>query len=72
MRVGVVGHRILSDEAIAFTRATCEEAIVEWGAQSSRLTALSALAEGADTVFARAAVEAGVPLDAVLPHRAYE
>jgi hypothetical protein len=44
---------------------------VEWGAQSSRLTALSALAEGADTVFARAAVEAGVPLDAVLPHRAY-
>ena len=71
MRVGVVGHRYLTAEGAAFTARMCARLLFDIRASHSRTTALSALAEGADTLFASAAVALGVPLDIIQPHDDY-
>jgi hypothetical protein len=69
--VGVVGHRFLTAEGAAFTSRSCARLLSDIRTRHSRVTALSALAEGADTLFASAAVRLGVPLDVVQPHNEY-
>ena len=71
MRVGVVGHRYLTAEGAAFTARSCARLLSGLRASHSRVTALSALAEGADTLFASTAVVLGLPLDVVQPHNDY-
>lgn len=81
LAVAIVGHRPerLSDpEAIAarigealeqMTKAVREASP---GASQPRLRLVSALAEGADRLGARAALDSGIPLDVVLPFSAEE
>jgi len=71
MRIGVVGHRRLSAEGHAFATDVCTDLIGELRARVPRLTAVSALCEGADTLFAEAAVALDVPLEVVAAHTCY-
>lgn len=71
-RIGVTGHRDLGDEATAaFVARQCKAILQEALADHGEVVALSALAEGADTLFAEAALELGLPLEAVTPFKRY-
>jgi hypothetical protein len=71
VRVGVVGHRSLSADHASFAEHVCCRLFADLLHRGLRVTALSALAEGADTVFASAAVVCGAPLEVVEPHGQY-
>lgn len=68
MHVGVVGHRCIEPEGAAFTAQACGSLL---DALPEAASALSALAEGADTLFARAALERGIALHVFRPHDEY-
>jgi hypothetical protein len=71
VHVGVVGHRSLSAAHASFAERVCHRLFADLLQRGPRITAISALAEGADTLFARAAVACGVPLEVVEPHARY-
>jgi hypothetical protein len=71
VHVGVVGHRTLPTEASIFAAQACAYLLVALGAAQRRWVAVSALAEGSDTIFANAALALGMRLDAVRPHDEY-
>jgi hypothetical protein len=71
VRVGVVGHRSLPTQVAAFAERISAHLIADLQRSSGRLAAVSALAEGADTLFAAIAVTHNVPLEAVQPHDEY-
>src|SRR5579859_3905407 len=69
LRVGVTGHRALRDpEAV---RQSVREMLREVRDQRPDAIAVTALAPGADTIFAEVAVELGMPLEVVIPFRGY-
>jgi hypothetical protein len=70
-RVGVVGHRRLDPRAETFVRASCSDLLRRLAVTHGPLVAVSAIAEGADTLFAEAAIELGVPLAVVRPFADY-
>ncbi len=72
LRLGIVGHRALDPGAAAFVHAESAALLAGEAAASSGVVAVSALAEGADTLFAEAALSAEVPLEIVRPFRRYE
>ena len=70
--IGVVGHRYLANnEVIAFVTEQCSTFLRQAFAERSDLVALSAIAEGADTIFAEAALSLGIPLKIVRPFDGY-
>lgn len=72
-RVGVTGHRILgSSQVEAVVREQCREVLAGAKAEHAHVTALSAIATGADSIFADVALELGIPLRVVIPFRGYE
>jgi CO/xanthine dehydrogenase FAD-binding subunit len=54
---GIAGHRVLDPSARAFV-ASASSALIADGRRTGEVTAVSALAVGADTVFAEAAEQA--------------
>jgi hypothetical protein len=71
-RIGVTGHRDLGDEVTAaFVARQCKAVLQKALTEHGEVVALSALAEGADTLFAEAALELGIPLEAVTPFEGY-
>jgi len=71
-RVGMVGHRFLGGpEAEAFVRRQCVSLLARARAAHGEVVGLSAIAEGADTIFAEAAVALGIPLEIVIPFEEY-
>jgi hypothetical protein len=71
-RIGIVGHRYLADsETIAFVKDQCTFLLKQALSEHSDVIALSAIAEGADTLFAEAALELGMPLEIVRPFDDY-
>ncbi len=72
LRIGVVGHRYLSAPPVsAFVVRHCTEILTSARHEYRGVIALSALAEGADTHFAEAAVSLGIPLEVVRPFERY-
>jgi hypothetical protein len=71
-RVGIVGHRELSAEAAAFVGTMSSRLLSEAVKAPGDVVAISALAEGADTLFAEAALSVHVPLEVVRPFSCYE
>lgn len=72
-RVAITGHRTLGGSGgEARVREQCRQVLAQAQAQHPRVVALSALAEGADSVFAEVALELGIPLEVVIPFRGYE
>ena len=70
-RLGIVGHRALDSGATAFVAAESRAFLTAECTGHRDVVALSALAEGADTLFAEAALELGVPLEIVRPFAGY-
>lgn len=71
-RLGIVGHRELDPDGAAFVAARSLALIDAERAACGDVAAVSALAEGADTLFAEAALGLGVPLEIVRPFDSYE
>jgi hypothetical protein len=71
-RIGIVGHRFLDPAAAMFARAQCRAILQALLQTQQQCVALSAIAEGADGIFAEVALELGIPLEIVLPFAAYE
>lgn len=71
-RIGIVGHRYLTNaETIAFVADQSLAALKQAQANHSDVVALSAIAEGADTLFAEAALALDIPLEIVRPFADY-
>ena len=70
-RLGIVGHRRLSAAATAFVDSASRTVLSNALATRSDVIALSALAEGADSLFAEAALALLVPLEVVRPFATY-
>lgn len=71
LRVGIVGHRVLDDPDVVRFVADASELILRRAGAGGEVVALSAAAEGADTLFAEAALRVGVPLELVRPYDGY-
>jgi hypothetical protein len=72
-RVGTVGHRTFSTaEVAAFVAAACRSVLHDALREHGAVTAVSALAEGTDMLFAEAALELGLQLETVEPFAGYE
>ena len=70
-RLGIAGHRVLDPEAREFVASACSRLIAD-ARRAGKVAAVSALAEGADTLFAEAALSAGATLEIVRPYDEYE
>jgi hypothetical protein len=71
-RIGIVGHRYFCDQSVvAFISQQCFGLLEQFKALDPALTTISAIAEGADTIFAEAALKLDLPLEIVLPFRDY-
>ncbi len=71
-RIGVVGHRYLANtDTTAFVAESCLAILRQLQTEHEHLVALSALAEGADTLFAEAAIALNIRLEIVRPFEEY-
>jgi hypothetical protein len=70
LRIGVAGHRWLAEDATAFVAAAFRT-ILARAVETGDVTAVSALADGADSLFAEAALDLGIPLETVRPFDDY-
>jgi len=67
-RLGVIGHRYLGGEATrGFVQHCCTRVLAIAKQRRSPVVAISALADGADSVFAQAALSLGIRLELVSP-----
>ena len=72
MLIGIVGHRYISEiNAIAFVTEQCASILEQAQNSYPELVALSAIAEGADSIFAETALTLGIPLELVRPFKTY-
>jgi hypothetical protein len=73
VRVAIVGHRDLGGARTrAFVADASHGVLSAAQLRSPRVAAVSALAEGADSIFAEAALALGIPLRVVRPFSGYE
>jgi len=77
LRIGVSGHQQLGDEAtLTFVCENLRELLTTYQQQARQhewdILAYSSLAIGADQLFARTAIELGIPVEAVIPCSNYE
>lgn len=73
IRIAIAGHRRFRDaRTTAFVARTSLCVLQDVHRKHSDVRAVSALAEGADTLFAEAALTLGIPLDVVRPFDRYE
>jgi hypothetical protein len=70
-RLGIVGHRALDTDAAEFVSVSSRTLLTDAVSTSREVVAVSALAEGADTLFAEAALLMQVPLEIVRPFARY-
>ena len=70
MNVGVVGHRYLDSDQTQFVQACCRS-LLSRISQNHNVVALTALAEGTDTIFAEQALHLNLDLGVVLPFHNY-
>jgi hypothetical protein len=72
IRIGIVGHRVIeAGAATEFVMDQCEAVLRRARNRHAPVLALSAAAEGADTIFAETALRLGVRLELVRPFRGY-
>lgn len=70
MIVGVTGHRFYDAATAAWLRSRVRALLTSW-ADDGEVRLVSSLAEGADQLVARVAVDLGLPLEAVIPAAGY-
>jgi hypothetical protein len=70
--IGIVGHRYIDAEPTeAFVRQACHDILAGARRRQQHLQALSALAAGADTIFAQTALSLHIPLHVIRPFDEY-
>jgi hypothetical protein len=69
--VGITGHRYLGQAVDFVANSLRDRLCLLYQTYSQRLVALSAIAEGADTLFAEAALSLEIPLEVVIPFKSY-
>jgi hypothetical protein len=67
--IGITGHRVLPQHTEQLVTAALCALVARYA--DDELVGVSALAEGADTLFARAVLDAGGSLVAIVPARSY-
>src|ERR1700675_5096950 len=71
-RIGVVGHRYLANkETVTFVGESSSTILKQMHAKHRDVRVISAIAEGADTILAEAAVALNIPLEIVRPFEGY-
>ncbi|WP_285734305.1 hypothetical protein [Nocardiopsis sp. ATB16-24] len=68
IRIGVTGHRALTPRLHSTVTEMVSAHLKPYGCE---MVGLSCLADGADAVFAEAVVEAGAPLEVIIPATRY-
>ncbi|MGW9349481.1 hypothetical protein SAMN05421803_11990 [Nocardiopsis flavescens] len=68
IRIGITGHRNLAPDVGRAVAALIDSHLEPYGCA---MVGLSCLADGADALFAAAVLDAGAPLEAVVPARGY-
>ncbi|MGW0485266.1 hypothetical protein [Nonomuraea sp. NPDC003214] len=68
VRIAVSGHRGLPEETAVLIDGAVRQALAEYGPE---VAGLSCLADGADQIFARAILDLGGVLEAVIPAKEY-
>ncbi len=72
MKIGIVGHRYFQNPITrGFVAEQCYRILADSRVAFNLVTAISMLAEGADTIFAEAALDLCIPLEIIQPFRSY-
>lgn len=71
MIIGVTGHRFYDASTAGYLRSHVRDLLLAFSADDGDARLVSSLAEGADQLVARVAVDLGIPVDAVLPAEGY-
>lgn len=72
IRIGIVGHRFIPNRRVEdFIRSECHQILDSVQSRSPGLTAVSAIAEGADSIFAEVALSLSIPLEIIRPFERY-
>ena len=66
--IGIIGHRDLGGQDIDFfVQSCCHQILCELKRKYSNIRAVSAISQGADSIFAQCAVSQHIPLESVIP-----
>jgi hypothetical protein len=68
MSIGITGHRGLPPHSVQLVDTALREALAEYG---DRVTGVTALADGADQLFARAVLDQGGRIEVIVPAARY-
>lgn len=71
VRIAVTGHRFFDDAAAAYITARVGEVLGEAGAGGRAVRVVTSLAEGADQLVAREALQRGIPVEVIVPAAGY-
>lgn len=71
VRIAVTGHRFFDSAAAAYITARVVEVLDEAGAGGRPVRVVTSLAEGADQLVARAAVQRAIPVEVIVPASGY-
>lgn len=72
-KVGIVGHRFFNDpEDRSFIQDQCRRLLLDLQHKNKGIIAISAIAEGADSIFAEVALAMNIPLQIIRPFGNYE
>jgi hypothetical protein len=71
-KIGVVGHRdITNAEKHSYTHFCCHRLLAGIKNKYSVVNAISAISNGADTIFAQSAISLGIHLESIIPFREF-
>jgi hypothetical protein len=71
IKVGIVGHRFLEQAQTEFVTRECVHLLKHLQSKYGSIVAFSAIAEGADSLFADVALSLQIPVNVVLPFEEY-
>jgi len=71
-KIGVIGHRDLDNtEKHSYTHFCCHRLLVGIKQKYSSVNAISAISNGADSIFAQSAIYLGIHLESIIPFRQF-
>lgn len=72
-RIGGIGHRVIKDQdEFHYVTSCCHKIFSTFKKQYPCIRAVSAIAEGADSIFSQIAISSGIQLDTVIPFEKFE
>ncbi len=72
-KIGVIGHRDLGNvEKHSYVHFCCHRLLAGSKQKYSNVIAISAISDGADSIFAQSAISLGIHLESIIPFRQFE